>query len=539
MLQSDNHALIDAHESWSAMIEDLRLTPELAGGGQPTEIVQTHISVVLLGRDYALKLKKPLNFGFLDYTTVEKRRRACLAEVELNSRLSRDVYCGVQAITLNGGKYCLGGDGEIVDYVVVMRRLPQERMLDALLTSGEVTETMLNGIAERLAVFHRHARRDRRINQYGGSEIVRYNWRENLSQAEPYIDRTIDSRHFDSIRNWVHEWLEKHEPLLKRRVVAGRICEGHGDVRCESICLPGDASFDDIVIFDCIEFSERFRCGDVASEVAFLAMDLHARGRPDLGYRFTEQYAAYARDDGLFPMLSFYRCYRAFVRGKVLSFQLNEPEIGAAEREQAAIQARHYFDLALRYATPLAAPSLVVVSGLSGTGKTTVAQAIAGELGLRVVSSDEIRHEVFGVAKKTTGYAEGSYGEAADRLIYHLLFKQGLAQLQQLGGVVLDATFRREANRRAAHELAKSAGAQFFHIECQLASGEVKPRIERRIQQRESLSEATWQTYLRQREEYEPVGECADGALLSLDTSLDIDSCGQAATDWLRNSSRR
>src|SRR5262249_8947503 len=161
------------------------------------------------------------------------------------------------------------------------------------------------------------------------------------------------------------------------------------------------------------EFSDRFRCGDEASEVAFLSMDLDARGRPDLGYYFAESYAAKAGDAGLFRFLPFYRCYRAWVRGKVLSLILDEAGIDAEEKEKAAERAAGYFDLACRYATPLRRPTLIVVMGLAGTGKTSLARAVAGELGLRVVSTDAVRQELFGGEKGAAAYGEGAYSAEA------------------------------------------------------------------------------------------------------------------------------
>lgn len=173
--------------------------------------------------------------------------------------------------------------------------------------------------------------------------------------------------------------------------------DGHGDVRCESICVKDDV----ICIYDCIEFNDRFRCDDVASEVAFLAMDLDAHGKPDLGYFFADAYQGRASDRELLTLLPFYWCYRAFVRGKVLSFRLNEAEFSEDEHKDAVIRAGNFFDLARRYASRLRKPSVIAVGGLSGTGKTTITRAIAGELGFRVISADAVRRSLFGASQTT------------------------------------------------------------------------------------------------------------------------------------------
>jgi hypothetical protein len=245
------------------------------------------------------------------------------------------------------------------------------------------------------------------VEAWGAWEAIRGNWEENFVQTRPFIGRTISAAAYQGVEGWVGERLRGDGTLFDARVREGHVVNGHGDVRCESVCVT-----DGICIFDCIEFSDRFRCGDVASEVAFLAMDLDARGRPDLGYFFAERYAAKADDAGLFRLLPFYRCYRAWVRGKVLSLTLDEAEIGTGEKQKAAERAAAYFNLACRYATPLRRPTLVVVMGLAGTGKTSLARSVAGELGFRVVSTDAVRQELFG-GEKGAGDAENLRGAAS------------------------------------------------------------------------------------------------------------------------------
>jgi aminoglycoside phosphotransferase family enzyme len=348
-------------------------------------------------------MKKPVDFGFVDYTTLEDRRLACEAEVALTRRLCPDTYIGVQPIRDVRGRPRLHGEGRVLDYGVLMKRLAAESMLDNLLARDEVTESMIDQVAERLSVFHKLARRRPDVDAYGHSKVIRANWEENFSQTAPYIGRTITDQAFDAIRGWVTRWLDASEGMLRNRIAGGRICDGHGDVRSESICIT-----DGICIFDCIEFSEWYRCCDVASEVAFLAVDLDARGRPDLGYFFAEAYRRLADDPELPALLPFYRCYRAYVRGKVTSFRLDEAEFSEAERDSAAVRGRSSFHLARRYAEPLSKPTLVLVAGLSGTGKTALARAIAGELGLRVISADAVRKSIFGPGGAPQAYGQGS-----------------------------------------------------------------------------------------------------------------------------------
>lgn len=511
------------------LAEALREAPDWGEEERPVEIVQTHISVVLLGRRHVLKLKKPVDFGFLDYTTLEKRLAACEAEVRLNRRLCPDVYLGVLPVGPGAGGPILGPPGTLpVEYGVWMRRLPSDLMLDALLERGEVTEAMVDRIAERLCVFHRGARRGPDVDACGTLEVVRRNWEENFAQTAPFVSRTIGAGELGLVRRYTGAWLEANRARLEERVRGGRVRDGHGDVRCESVCVENGIS-----IFDCIEFNERFRFGDVAGEVAFLAMDLAVRGRPDLGYYFAERYEGRSGDEGLFGVLPFYQCYRAFVRGKVLSFEWAEREVAEAEREAAAARARDYFDQARRYASPLAAPAVVAVSGLSGTGKTSVARAVGHELGLRVVSADAVRRSLFGELEGAA-YGAGPYTAEANRRTYRELIERGRRAASGTGGVVLDATFRREADRAEARAMAAAVGAEWALVECRLPAGAVRERLSRRSALGDGQSAATWETYLRQRGEYEPAGPAAEGRHLLLDTDRDVRNCGAAATDWLR-----
>jgi uncharacterized protein len=514
-------------QQWLRMAESLKDCPDWDKDELPIEIIRTHISVVLLGKRRVLKLKKPVNLGFLDYTTIEKRRDSCQAEVDLNTRLCPGYYDGVQPISKLDGKLRFSDKGPVVEYGVLMKRLPSDQMLDRLLARGEVTETMMERIADRLGEFHRNARRGPEVDALGSPEVIAGNWQENFHQTAPYVGRTIDAEAYEAIRAWVSSSLNEHQELLRTRVVDGHICDGHGDIRAESICVT-----DGLCIFDCIEFNERFRFGDTASEVAFLSMDLAARGRPDLGYYFAEQYALRSSDANLFRLLPFYRCYRAYVRGKVQSFRLDDPELTALEREVVALRARRYFDLAARYASRLRRPSVIVVAGLSGSGKTSLARAVAGELGLRVISSDATRKALFQIDQRY-GYGVGPYSSESNRLTYGTMIDRGRDLLAEDGGVVLDATFRRSGDRAAVRAMALNSGADWRVIECLLSTELVLERLEQRAQSREGISDADWETYFRQRTESEPFDH-REGTRLELDTNADIGVLAHVATDWLR-----
>jgi uncharacterized protein len=516
---------------WLKIVERLRHAPDWPEEELPIEMKQTHISVLLLSRSYVIKLKKPVDFGFLDYTTLEKRLKACEDEVRLNRRLCPNTYIAVGGIIDIDGQIRFSGEtGKIVDYCVWMRRLPEDRMLDRMVENKTVTEAAIDRVAARLYEFHSTAPRGPEIARWGSLDEVRHNWKENFIQTEPFIGRTISAPAYEAIRSWVNEEIETRAGLFGRRAREGWIVDGHGDVRCESVCVTEGA----ICVYDCIEFNDRFRCGDVASEAAFLAMDMDARGRPDLGYFFTEAYQRRTGDRDFFTLLPFYRCYRAYVRGKVLSFRLNEAEFSEEERRSSAARAGNFFDLARRYASRLKKNTVIAVGGLSGTGKTSIARAIAGELGLRVISADAVRSSLFGEAKKPAPYGEGAYTAEASRLTYQTMIERGREILGSDRGVILDATFLRDDDRSMAERMAIDAGAEWRLIECRLAPELVRKRIEERAARKEGLSDATWEIYLRQREEGGVLCGEPDSRSLALDTGGNLAATARTASDWLR-----
>jgi len=423
--------------------------------------------------------------------------------------------------------------GRPIDHAVLMRRLPADRMLDEMVRRGSVTEQIIDRVAERLSRFHRTAVRGSAVEAWGAWRAIRANWEENFAQTRPFIGRTISPAAYQTVERWVGERLRGDRARFDGRVREGHVVDGHGDVRCDSVCVT-----DGICIFDCIEFSDRFRCGDVASEVAFLGMDLDARGRPDLGYYFAEGYAAKAGDAGLFRLLPFYRCYRAWVRGKVLSLTLDEAEIGGAEKKTAAEWAAAYFDLAYRCATPLHGPTLIVVMGLAGTGKTSLARSVAGELGFRVVSTDAVRQELFGSEKGAATYGEGAYSAEATRKTYEAQRLQGGALLASYGGAVLDGTFLREEDREPVRVLARQAGAALRWIECDLPAELVRERMRGRSERGDSLSDATWEIHLRQREERDAHPRPNLQSYLFVDMRQELARSARRATDWLREIER-
>jgi uncharacterized protein len=408
-------------------------------------LIETHISWVILAGEFVYKLRKPVDFGFLDFSTMEQRRADCEAEVRLNRRLCSDLYLGVVDVVERDGLLSMTGPGIPVEPAVLMRRLPEAGMLPALLERGAADEPLMERLARQLADFHAGASTGIGVDEYGSLATLRANWAENFAQTTDFVGRTITAHQYANIDAYVEHFLETNAEILGQRVQRGRIRDGHGDLHAGSICVAHRRLY----LFDCIAFNDRFRCADVAAEVAFLAMDLDHLGRADLGHAFVDAYMRRSGDRDLLALLDFYKCYRAFVRGKVLGFQLDEPERAAGELDHAVAEARAYFDLACAY-TRQAEPMLLVTMGLPASGKTTLAHALAGRLGLVHLSSDRVRKQLAGMRPtdhRLDGFERGLYGRSMSRRTYAMLRKQAARWLRRGRSLVLDATYERSALR--------------------------------------------------------------------------------------------
>ena len=321
---------------------------EPAAYPEPTsrvELIQTHISWVFITDCFAYKVKKPVDLGFLNFTTLRRRHYYLHQELILNRRLCPDVYLEVLPITIHRGHLRLGAKGRPVEYALKMRRLPQERMMDELAERGELKQEHLDGIIAQLVPFYAQAATGPKINNFGEPALIAYNHEENFSLTEDLVGYLLSNELFERIGAFARNFLIDHRSLFLQRIREGRIRDCHGDLHMRNICLA-----DQVYIFDCIEFNHRFRNGDVAADVGFLAMDLDFHGFKDLSRYFAERLAVASRDAELLVVLDFYKCYRAYVRGKIAAFTARDPGLAPEARAQAEQTAQAYFMLAGEYA---------------------------------------------------------------------------------------------------------------------------------------------------------------------------------------------
>jgi len=328
----------------STLIDDLMLSDAYPECPNEVTLAQTHISNVFIGDEFVYKVKRPMNFGFLDFSTLEKREHFCNEEVRLNSRFSNDVYLGVHPVTFDGVRHRIEGDGEVVDYAVKMRRLPLDALMKSRFKEGTITPSDIERIAKAIADFHRSSTRSDKIDEFGTLKVVKFNTDENFEQTAGFVGRSIQQEQYDALRDWTDRFYKENKDLLEKRIQEKKVRDCHGDLHMEHICLT-----DPVIIFDCIEFNERFRYSDTASDIAFLLMDLEYNGGKALSDELFKAYLRLAGEDDLSQILTYYKVYRAYVRGKVTSFILDDKEIPDEKKLEALKVASKYFTLAHSY----------------------------------------------------------------------------------------------------------------------------------------------------------------------------------------------
>ncbi len=497
------------------------------------ELRETHISWVFLGTDAVFKIKKPVSLDFLDFGTLEKRRQACEAEVRLNQRLTTGVYLGVVPVTRDAdGRHQFDGDGDVVEWAVRMRRLSDADRADHRLKDGTLTSSDLGAVAVTLATFHQAARVDAATMKFGTVNAIERNVRENFEQTRSAIGQWLSEEEAREIESTQLAFLETHSHLFEARCRAGHVRDGHGDLRLEHIYF--DQPTGEIQILDCIEFNERFRYADVCADIAFLAMDLAWHGHPELSENFLAAYARATNDYDLYALVDFYESYRAYVRGKVATIVLANPQVPLPARQRLQHEARRYFMLALAAERrPLVPPQVIAVGGMIGAGKSTFADALAMQLACPVVDADRTRKHLLG-AEPTQRLHDAAFSDAyspevTDR-VYAEVLRRASVVVASGRSVILDASFRTVALRAKAKGLADQLGVPFLFAECVAPASVCRERLVRRARG-ESVSDGRVEIFEDFAARYQPICEADSFDHWSIDTR---GSAEAAVAEWLR-----
>jgi aminoglycoside phosphotransferase family enzyme/predicted kinase len=484
------------------------------------QIEETHISRVFLTGDFVYKIKKPVDFGFLDFSTLEKRHHYCRQEIMLNRRLSKEVYIEVVAITREGTGYTLNGSGEPMEYAVKMRQLPRERTMLELLRRGELSSEMLAELGQVMMRFYETAERGPEIDKMGSREMIWVNIEEDFVQTSPFVPAILERVKFSDMHRKVRSFLDQKRELFDRRRKTGCIRDCHGDLRLGHIYF-----VDTIQIIDCIEFNERFRYGDVASDLAFLAMDLDHIGFSDVAQNLLTSYARLADDPEIFLVLDFYKCYRAHVRCKVECLRHKAGDLQEREaRRVAKARAQSYFELAYRYADNFSIQTIWIVCGLSGSGKSTIASELATRLNVRCHNSDVVRKRLYGLTPEepvVVPFGTSIYGAAATEKTYEQLLLEAKKDLSRGRSVIVDGTFGKLQHRKLARRLAEEMRVNVLFIECRCGQSLLRQRLTQREEEK-SVSDARLQHLEEQSKAFEPLNELPDNLHLPINTEQPV-----------------
>ncbi|MGB5899717.1 MAG: AAA family ATPase [Geitlerinemataceae cyanobacterium] len=477
---------------------------------EPIRVLQTHISFVLLTGEYVYKLKKTVDFGFLDYSSLEKRRHFCQQELQMNQRGASEIYLEVLPISQQGETFELGSSRNIVEYTLKMRQFPQENLWTSLFDRGELSVSHLEELGRRLAQFHAQAPTDDYIQSFGRVDRIEEAIDGNYQATKKYIGKIQTQDRFDRTKAYTDRFFEENRPLFDRRIETGKIRACHGDLHLKNIAQWNEK----IILFDCIEFNESFRLVDVMYDVAFVIMDLDARDRRDLANIFLNTYVEETGDWEGLQVLPLYLCRQAYVRAKVTSFLLDDPGIGDEEKQQASQSAQHYYQLAWEYTQPRQG-QLIIMSGLSGSGKSTVARWVARHLGAIQIRSDAVRKHLANIPLHQRG-EEAIYSEKMTEKTYHRVLELGGMLATGGWSVILDAKFDRTVWRKKAIELATAENLPLRILHCQAPFRVMQERLKQRTG---DIADATPNLLETQLAEVELLDEFEQNYTIAVDTT--------------------
>ena len=448
----------------------------------PIKVIQTHISAIFLTGDYAYKIKKPIDFGFLDYSNLEKRQHFLNQELIMNQAIAPDIYLEVLPITIQNEKVKIGGKGEIIDYVLKMNQFPQDSLFINLFQAGKLDKHHLEDLGKIVAAFHKNTKINDYIRSFGDIEVIKKSIDENYERTEKYIGIVQNETQYQETKDFTDHYFEQQQNYFKQRQQEDKIRECHGDLHLKNICLWNNK----IQLFDRIEFNEEFRYVDVMYDVAFTVMDLDARNRQDLSNIFLNTYLEHTGDWQGLQVLTVYLSRQAYVRAKVTSMLIDDPNISEENHKKAEQEAKNYYHLAWEY-TQKHQGKVIIMSGLSGSGKTTVAKYLAQNINAILIRSDAVRKHLGNLSLNETGNSE-LYSEEMNQKTYETLIKMGEIVAKEGFNVILDAKFDRHQWRNRVIEIAKKDNIPLTILSCYAPVEILSARLSKR---KGNISDAT------------------------------------------------
>ena len=482
---------------------------------------ETHISVVFLSGYFVYKIKKSVNLQFLDFTDLKKRRLGCLAELELNQRLSSNIYLEVLPITLSDQGYKLKGNGKVVEYAVKMVQLDDQKRLDRCLLRGGIDPAIISKLSQKLAHFYKRAPSTPQISAAGTWDIVWKNCEENFEQIEQLNGkRIIEGDLLKIVRAATRSFLSQRKDLFERRVVNGKIKDCHGDLKTEHIYVDTP-----IQIIDCIEFNDRFRFSDISADLAFLAMDLDFKGQHQLAQDFIDSFLSYYDDPELLTLITFYKCYRAMVRIKVNLFHMNNLLKGSYQKHVLERETKRYLKLAYQYASQFTRPTIWVVFGLPASGKSTLASALSTTLNLKILSSDITRKQLFNLhlnQAEVVDYADGIYSKEATALTYGKILLLSQEYIEKGQNIIIDATYSRRSHRLELIRFARDVDANLIFVHCKTSVEILRQRLRKR-ESHADVSDAREYHLKEFIKKFEPMDEIESQIYIEVDTEAPVE----------------
>ncbi len=483
---------------------------------QQFELIETHISWVLLTGPYAYKIKKPVNLGFLDFSTLEQRRIYCEEELRLNRRLAPTFYLALITITGSAETPSLNGSGEPLEYAVKMKQFSQEALLSQRIQNNLLASSHIDNLAGSLATFHTQSAIAESSSEFGTPELVRHIVLDNFQHLPTETSEFVSKPQIERLKQWSRAEHTRCVQHFEKRKAGGFIRECHGDLHLGNIALVNEK----IVIFDCIEFSERFRWIDVMSEIAFVVMDLIDRGAPSLGWRLLNGYVEQTGDYEGLHLLPYYMTYRAMVRAKVTDIRLLQAGPEDSEHANLANELTKYLALATSF-TKLPHPVLIITHGLSGSGKTTVSQALLESLGAIRIRSDIERKRLLGLSqmeRTATKKISLVYSNDATETTYAHLNALARHILQSGFSVIVDATFLKQSYRAPFVTLAQELGIPFLILDIHASEATLRSRVESRHRQGHDASEADISVLEQQLSQDEPFSPIEQPFVVKVET---------------------